>query len=545
MNKRWLSWVPCPRIMGMHAVRHTSLSQARSVDTGRHAQEASVWHPFCRAWACRPRSRAGITLLEVMIATGVLAVGVMSIASLLPVGQRQMMQAEVFDHASAVGRSAFRDMQVHGYLQPSLWLYCGTQYLPVTNGPLMLAPPSTARSPQTGAPANITAFQMTPPAMPLVLDPLMVAMNVPPSVGSNLTGATITTAKAVATFPYFLQGGGFTGTMPEATAPQIPRITLRDAPIKNTTTSTTIRGMPLGVADRLFRSTDDVAFVVPSAEISLAGSLNQNQNTSIEFVGVANAANTGSTLLTRASRGDYTFFAVVSPEFAETWGAPGGYPTGSSPQGSSSPYFMVQGSAASTRLFHIAVVVCYKRNLMTLANFTPATTYDRGERMVWIDFLGRGEIRLRASGITQLAQAQRLLSVQANQWIMATAYYQNFAPLPPINSSVMSAGGKGWLQTIVKWYRVLSASPQPMQDIGSQSTWYISARVTGPDWTINGACDGNPMNLIYQDANQFSYADLQSAQMPNPPTAWGTLVTGAIGVYEKTVNLDDASGFSY
>ena len=79
-----------------------------------------------------------------MIAIGILAVGVMSIASLLPVGRLQMMQAEIFDHASAVGRSAFRDMQVHGYLQPSTWLYVGPPYTPVTNGPLMLAPPGAS-----------------------------------------------------------------------------------------------------------------------------------------------------------------------------------------------------------------------------------------------------------------------------------------------------------------------------------------------------------------------------------------------------------------
>ena len=355
----------------------------------------------------------------------------------------------------------------------------------------------------------------TPPAMPLVLDPLMVGLNVPPSVGSNFTGASTTTARAVATFPYFLQTGGFSGTMPEASAPKLPRITLRDAPIANTIQST-IRGIPLGVADRLFRSTDDVAYSVPSAQMSLAGSLNQTQNTSVEYIGISNSAGTASTLLTRASRGDYTFFAVISPEFSETWGAPGGYPTGSAP----TPFYnMVQGNAASNRLFHVAVVVCYKRDLRSVANFTPATTYDRGERMVWIDFLGRGDVRLRVTGITQAAQAQQLLSIQANQWIMATAQLTNYSPLPPMNSSMI--GSKGWVQTVVKWYRVLSATRQPVQDLGTQSTWYVGARVVGPDWTINGACDGNPQNMIYQDANQFTYADLSNVANARPADRLG------------------------
>ncbi|HEY5311887.1 MAG TPA: prepilin-type N-terminal cleavage/methylation domain-containing protein, partial [Pirellulales bacterium] len=194
--------------------------------------------------------RRGITLLEVLIAMGVLAVGVMSIASLLPVGRYQMSQAAVFDEASTLGRAAFRDMAVHGYLRPSTWLYVGQSLQPVTIGPMMTAP-GTTRSP-TG---NLTTFQQTPPAMPIVLDPLMVALNLKPTFGSNYTLASITTQRAVATFPYFLQGGGFSGAMPEVSAPRIPRVTLRDTPITTGAGAsqqfqTTIRAIPQGVADR-------------------------------------------------------------------------------------------------------------------------------------------------------------------------------------------------------------------------------------------------------------------------------------------------------
>jgi hypothetical protein len=483
-----------------------------------------------------PRRR-GITLLEVMIAMGVLAVGIMSIASLLPVGRYQMSQAAVFDEASTLGRAAFRDMAIHGYLRPSTWLYAGQTLQPVTIGPLMTTP-GTTRS----AVGNINTFQKTPPAMPMVLDPLMVALNVVPPKGfGNYVGATTTTQRAVATFPYFLQSGGFSGAMPETSAPQIPRITLRDTPITTgagaTQFQTTIRSIPQGVADRFFRSTDDVSFVVPSANMGLAGALNQSQATAIQFIGVTNAASASTantTLLTRASHGDYTFFAVISPDFSETWGAPGGYPAGSA--GSGGNYNMLQGNASTNRLFNVAVVVCYQRDLRTLTNFTPATTYDRGERMVWVDFLNRGDVRLRVTGVQQ-AQAQQLLDVKSNQWIMVTGQLTSYAPTP--------MGAKPWLQTVARWYRVLSVSSQATQDLGSQTTWYRAARVVGPDWTISGASDGNTLNMIYNDANAFNYADLSNSAMPNPPTGWGTIVTGAIAVYEKTINLDDSSGFSY
>lgn len=478
----------------------------------------------------------GITLLEVMISMGVLAVGIMSVASLLPVGRYQMSQAMVFDEVAAMGRASFRDMQVHGYLRPSRWLYVAPQLTPVTYGPIMTAPPGASRS-NTGGPANAAAFQQTPPAMPLVLDPLMVALNVPPASGTNFTGATGTTQSAVATFPYFLNSGGYTGTMPEAVAAQmcpIPRITLRDTQITigagagMSQYQSSIRAIPLGVADRFFRSTDDVSFVVPSSNMSLAGALNQSQATAIQYIGL------NTTVITRASHGDYTFFAVISPDFGETWGAPGGYPAGSAP--SNAGFNMVQGNASTNRLFNVATVVCYQRELQTLNNFTPSTTYNRGERMVWVDFLGRGDVRLRVVGVQQATQAQQLLDVKSNQWIMVTGQLINYSPSP--------LGNQPWIQTVAKWYRVLSIG-QPTQDLGSQTTWYRAARVVGPDWTINGACDGSAQNMIYQDANSFSYADLGNAPMPDPPTAFGTIVTGAIAVYEKTINLDDSSAFTF
>jgi len=272
-----------------------------------------------------------------------------------------------------------------------------------------------------------------------------------------------------------------------------------------------------------------VSFVVPSANMGLAGSLNQSQATSIEFIG------SGTTLLSRASHGDYTFFAVISPDFSETWGAPGGYPVGS--PGSGGNYNMLQGNASTNRLFNVAVVVCYQRELLTLTNFTPATTYNRGERMVWVDFLNRGDVRLRVMGVQQQAQAQQLLDVKSNQWIMVTGQLTSYAPSP--------LGAKPWLQTVAKWYRVLSVSSQATQDLGSPTAWYRAARVVGPDWTINGASDGNKLNMIYNDANSFNYADLGNSAMPNPPTGWGTIVTGAIAVYEKTISLDDSSGFTH
>ncbi len=71
------------------------------------------------ATARRARAgRRGITLMEVLISMGVLTVGLLSIAALIPAGRIELLQAVKLDYASMVGRGAFRDLKIRGYLMP-------------------------------------------------------------------------------------------------------------------------------------------------------------------------------------------------------------------------------------------------------------------------------------------------------------------------------------------------------------------------------------------------------------------------------------------
>ena len=72
------------------------------------------------------RRRRGISLLEVLISMFVLAVGLMGVAALIPAGQHEIVEAAKLDNAAMLGRAAFRDMQVRGYLNPNGWRYSPT-----------------------------------------------------------------------------------------------------------------------------------------------------------------------------------------------------------------------------------------------------------------------------------------------------------------------------------------------------------------------------------------------------------------------------------
>ncbi len=78
------------------------------------------------------RARRGISLMEVLISMFVLTVGLLGVAALIPAGRHEIVEAAKLDNASMVGRAAFRDMQVRGFLNPAGWnYYSGGSYYPV------------------------------------------------------------------------------------------------------------------------------------------------------------------------------------------------------------------------------------------------------------------------------------------------------------------------------------------------------------------------------------------------------------------------------
>jgi type II secretory pathway pseudopilin PulG len=64
------------------------------------------------------RHREGITLLEVLIAIGILAVGLSSVVALIPAGRSQASRAVVLDRASNLAANALSDAATFGLLRP-------------------------------------------------------------------------------------------------------------------------------------------------------------------------------------------------------------------------------------------------------------------------------------------------------------------------------------------------------------------------------------------------------------------------------------------
>ena len=82
--------------------------------------QSGVWREapsdVLRSTLCIPHSsrRAGISLMEVLISIFIMAVGMVSIASLLPVGGIQVQKANVEEQKAMLGLNAQREFQIRG-----------------------------------------------------------------------------------------------------------------------------------------------------------------------------------------------------------------------------------------------------------------------------------------------------------------------------------------------------------------------------------------------------------------------------------------------
>jgi Tfp pilus assembly protein FimT len=73
-----------------------------------------------------PRSRAGITLVEVLIAIGIIAIGLTSVMSLIPAGKSEAGKAVVYDRAATMAMNGLNDAVTFGLTRPDSFVVSST-----------------------------------------------------------------------------------------------------------------------------------------------------------------------------------------------------------------------------------------------------------------------------------------------------------------------------------------------------------------------------------------------------------------------------------
>lgn len=432
--------------------------------------------------------RQGITLMEVLISIGVLGIGVLGVASLMPVASYYQAETAKFDRAATFGRQAIHDLSIKGYASPKRWVFVD---------PNNASPPT---------PVGLdTMLSYTPPhyngMSAVVIDPLGFSYAVQtganpfpcyfPAFPNNLPNAPYQTAANTPAGLTTMYRVGVTANdywPSAATFPVAPPILMQYA-----------------VADRFFRCTDDLQFTDPS---------DADQRPTIPKV------NANAYLQADDYLGDYTWIATLSHPPSDI------------------------NSGSAMRRFQASVVVLQNRNITLWANELSKDD-PPPERQVYawfwqnaagaataanVPFYGGGGVKLyvyETANFTSAGQPNRhwLDKIKPNTYLMLSASFQDGATL-----------AKGEPYPKLGWYRVLTVDDGPNPDPNNPNLWTRMVTLAGEDWP----------SMTYTD--QFTgvtgpmwiSADASSATTQSLPIVNCAIIDGAIAAYDDVIVLDNS-----
>jgi hypothetical protein len=345
----------------------------------------------------RPLTTAprGITLLEVLISIGIMAIGLVSVASLLPMGGLQAQKANVEERKSDLVLNAVRDFHIRGMATIKDPVSCPWITIAPNLAPQAYFQPAGPQNKfyvpiaLTGARFGITALP------PVAIDPLM-------------SSVAISSSAAQASLQYFPMSKTSGASPPVA----MPRLTIASLYNKNATVARAL-------ADAVMVSHDDIVVNQPDDNsLPATGAVISDPNTKAPYA--------------RDYDGEFSWLATITPNYPYL--LPGESPP--SPAQSPDSYYYFKKLVGNE--YTLSIVV-FDRRLVPRGSFDPTLV---GEDMVSIAPPQSGvTVNLGGGDITIVGpnDAQSQL-IRPNTWMMLGRFD------PGLNFQIF------------KWYRILSAS---------------------------------------------------------------------------------------
>ena len=370
---------------------------------------------------------AGMTLLEILAAIGVMSIGLLGLAALLPIGRYTIAEATKADRAGQCGRAAMRDIVVRRMLDYHNW------YDPVQNK-YVYDPAYNGSRPWFDRDGNPTMYLPTS----FLIDPLGATYNVAAAGanpnsnfgGLNSSGANATSIPRISlATPVQLPPG-----------PAFPPPFNKYVPIPYSSQN----GTPWTptIADSIFRASDDLIVTLPenlSPPQAIGRPLNINsfgQPQPLDYTGA------------------YSWFLTVTPMSNS--------PTVQPPAPAPRP------APNSAVRFTVSVVVCFQRSLASQGSpigerAVPVTQFYDTATVGGVQVaLGGGSLYLQSREINDTGSDNPALGIQLkeNDWVALCSPQRT----NPGSGNIVSG--------ICSWYRVAS--------IGD-NTQYLT--LIGPDWS--------------------------------------------------------------
>lgn len=355
----------------------------------------------CRNGAGSSRRR-GITILEVLIAAGVLAVGMFGIMAMIPLIAMRLREGEIADRSAIVGRNAIEEVRLRGWTSPSNW----TQVLP--DGSMSQGVPAT--------PAFADLATIPVPSA-ICIDPLGVA---------KLSSTSLAVCRRFpVSVPATLSGSQCFPTMPRVTTTQL--------------------ASPFGTNELLNQALAEAAVV---AEDDLL-SERPKSRTELPMQTFPSVASTTSVDQTRRmAQRDFTWFATLQSLNGRT-DVPGGVSR-------ISPF--VQRTVNDSGNYLLSTVVCVQRDrdygameevMGSIASGGPSTSpvgrfYSTG--------VTGGEVEIDATADS------RILDITPGSWVMLSVDH------PPYDHDSSSTTPFVDPYPHHRWYQVVEAAPSVPTD---------------------------------------------------------------------------------
>lgn len=423
-----------------------------------------------------PNRRAGVSLLEVLVSIGILTVGLLGVAAMIPLAQVDIVRATRADRAASIGRSAIRDAKVRGILNPRVWARYDTG-----SGNFIPLPTITA---------NGTDYFLY---RTYVLDPLYIGIN-------DTSAAARTTAYH---FPIMPDPGDTTVT-PNFNALPLERLTVRRSFDPNSPLWNAILQQQEG--RRIFQSRDDLTFGAPDDDNDrprLMVSAGYDNGTVVEDMTARWPIRTSDNLtdsvgatvdptkfnaLTSDSEGNYSWFLTVESPDVDHYG--GG-----------TPYISMERT-----VFRVSAVVLFNRSFSV--NTSAANASDEptpNERAMQIGFRGTGEGGGEAVLFSPFGGD---LELNEDDWLMVR----------PLNNRGPS-----------RWYKIVATGEIESEDANENGS--LDA---GED--LNGDGATQYIRLVSLSGPDWNAADYGGSGALQPAAA--VLVKGVVGVYTAMVDID-------
>jgi Tfp pilus assembly protein PilV len=472
---------------------------------------------------CR-RRRHAITLLEVLMSMFVLAVGLLSVASLLPVGSFQAARALIDDRKAVLGQNAARDAKSRGVLRPDFWRYPnGTPFVTTsdptwTNNGIPVGTLTDGNAPTPHAITDPSSAVKPPTAFPpLCVDPWMISAALKNNYPAN-----------VSQFP----------NAPTTRAPlQMQRVTL----VQSSATTLTRAQLSSGNSnDQAFTSEDDLTFALDQA--------NPDSPPAFGFNGSGLPTTMGGNGTKRLFNGQFTWLATLVPVYGD-------------------PTIVV-----NRNLMELSVVVFNQRvagvippNVRVLSPSPPAT-----ERTAGAVFkpggnkaqyfpggsppnsgavgIGAAEIQLiDITGATNINDANNDLKVNVGEWIMLGTLITDWN-MPLANpANPPSATNLPIPRPMFRWYRIVAASrvwdPNNANDasfiVTNPKVYARDVTLAGPEWNL-ATVAGQSAQIGQTSAGQRLNARDGNLNLQ----FMAFIFDGATAVYERTVRIEGPSMWS-